>query len=44
MQTLAWLARLVTDALTRRRTRWIEVSVTRAWSHDMHPRLFDLGD
>jgi hypothetical protein len=35
---------LMTRALDRRRTRWIEISVTRAWSHDLPPRLFDLGD
>jgi hypothetical protein len=28
----------------RRNIHWIEISVTRAWSHDMSPRLFDLGD
>jgi hypothetical protein len=28
----------------RRNVRWIEISVTRAWSHDMPARLFDLGD
>jgi hypothetical protein len=35
---------LMTRALDRRRTRWIEISVTRAWSHDLPPRLFNLGD
>ena len=35
---------LVTRMLDRRRTRWIEISVTRAWSHDLPPRLFDLDD
>lgn len=25
-----------------RRNQWVEVSVTRAWSYDMPPRLFDL--
>jgi hypothetical protein len=27
-----------------RRTRWVEVSLTRAWSYDMPPRLFDLDE
>ena len=31
------------DRLLMRRRRWVEISVTRAWSHDMVPRLFDLG-
>ena len=38
------LAGLVTRLLDRRRTRWVEISVTRAWSHDLPPRLFDMGD
>jgi len=38
------LANLVGDVLDRRRHRWVEISVSRAWSHDMTPRLFDLGD
>jgi len=28
---------------TRRRLHWVEISVERAWSRDMAPRLFDLG-
>ena len=27
----------------RRNNRWVEISVTRAWSHDMAPRLFDIN-
>jgi hypothetical protein len=26
----------------RRRNRWVEISLERAWSRDMPPRLFDL--
>jgi hypothetical protein len=28
---------------TRRSLRWVEISVERAWSRDMVPRLFDVG-
>ena len=35
---------MVADLLNYRRQRWIEISVTRAWSRDMTPRLFDLGE
>jgi hypothetical protein len=41
---LGTIVGMVSRALDRRRTRWIEISVTRAWSHDLPPRLFDLGD
>jgi len=34
----------MTRMLDRRRTRWVEISVTRAWSHDLPPALFDLSD
>lgn len=44
MNSWTRLVRFVVDMVSRRRNRWIEVSVTRAWSHDMPPRLFDLGD
>jgi hypothetical protein len=44
MYLLGRIAGLVTRMLDRRRTRWVEISVTRAWSHDLPPRLFDLGD
>jgi hypothetical protein len=27
--------------LERRRLHWVEISVARAWSHDMPARLFD---
>ena len=38
------LAGMVADLLNYRRQRWVEISVTRAWSRDMAPRLFDLSD
>jgi hypothetical protein len=38
------MAGLMTRMLDRRRTRWVEISVTRARSHDLPPRLFDLSD
>jgi hypothetical protein len=41
---LGWIAGLMTRILDRRRTRWVEISVTRAWSHDLLPELFDLSD
>ena len=44
MYVLGRIARLVTRMLGRRQTRWVEISVTRAWSHDLPPRLFDLRD
>jgi hypothetical protein len=42
--TLIRLRTLVSDMLWRRRLHWVEISVERAWSRDMAPRLFDLGD
>ena len=44
MYALARILGLFTRALDRRRTRWVEISVVRAWSHDLPPRLFDLSD
>jgi len=44
MYFLGVIVGLITRRLDRRRTRWIEISVARAWSHDLPPRLFDLGD
>lgn len=35
---------LIADTIHRRRLRWVEISITRAWSRDLPPRLFDLGD
>jgi len=37
------LVALASGMLARRRLHWVEVSVERAWSHDMAPRLFNLG-
>jgi hypothetical protein len=44
MYLLGRIAEVVTRLIDRRRTRWVEISVTRAWSRDLPPRLFDLGD
>jgi len=44
MQIWMSLVRLVSELMSRRRNRWVEVSLTRAWSHDTPPPLFDLGD
>jgi len=41
---LGWIAGFMTRMLDRRRTRWVEISVTRAWCHDLPPQLFDLSD
>jgi hypothetical protein len=34
---------LLRSVSARRRLHWVEISVERAWSRDMSPRLFDLG-
>ena len=44
MYFLGRIAGVVTRMLDRRRTRWIEISVSRARSHDLPPRLFDISD
>ena len=44
MQIWMSLLRLVSELIYRRRNQWVEVSLTRAWSHDTPTRLFDLGD
>ncbi len=44
MYFLGRIVGLMARAIDRRRTHWVEISVSRAWSHDMPPRLFDLGD
>ncbi|HEY6117336.1 MAG TPA: hypothetical protein VI172_15400 [Candidatus Dormibacteraeota bacterium] len=36
------LMALVSGMLARRRLHWVEISVERAWSSDMSPRLFDV--
>jgi hypothetical protein len=38
------IAALVRYLIERRRLNWIEVSVSRAWSHDIPPRLFDVSN
>lgn len=38
------IAALLSFLLARRRLYWVEISVEKAWSQDMLPRLFDLGD
>ena len=42
MAIFSRVAALIGNMIQRRRTHWIEISVTRAWSHDLPPRLFDL--
>jgi hypothetical protein len=37
-------AALMSYIATRRRLHWVEISVERAWSRDMVPRLFELGN
>lgn len=37
------LAIVVTGMIRRRQLQWVEISVVRAWSRDMAPRLFDVG-
>lgn len=37
------VAALVSYAFARRRLHWVEISMERAWSRDVVPRLFDLG-
>jgi hypothetical protein len=43
MAALSSVVSLVWSILARRRINWVEASVTRAWSHDLPPRLFDLS-
>lgn len=42
MSVISRLVSVLEDIVRRRRLRWVEVSIERAWSHDMTPRLFDL--
>ena len=37
MGVLARIATLITHVLERRRLHWNEISVARAWSHDLPP-------
>jgi hypothetical protein len=39
MTVLGRIPGLVTHMLERRRLRWVEISVARAWSHDMPSSL-----
>ncbi len=36
------LVAMIAALIQRRRQHWIEISVERAWSRDLPPRLFDL--
>ena len=38
------IAAVISLIIARRRLHWVEISVEKAWSRDMLPRLFDLGD
>jgi len=38
MTALGRIAALVTNMLGRRRRNWVEISLTRAWSHDLPPK------
>jgi hypothetical protein len=38
------VAALMSYIAARRRLHWVEISVEKAWSRDMLPRLFDLGN
>ena len=42
MVIISRIVALIAGAVQRRRTHWVEISVTRAWSRDLPPRLFDL--
>lgn len=34
---------LLSYVLERRRLHWVEISIERAWSRDIVPRLFEVG-
>ena len=44
MFILSRFVAVIADMIQRRRLHWVEVSLTRAWSHDLPPRLFDLDN
>jgi hypothetical protein len=44
MAFLGRVGALVTRVLERRRLHWVEISLARAWSHDLQARLFDLDN
>ena len=44
MATFQRFRALVSSVLARRRLHWVEISVERAWSRDMLPRLFDVDN
>lgn len=39
---MSWIYTAIVRLIKRREQRWVEVSLERAWSHDVMPRLFDL--
>jgi hypothetical protein len=41
---LGRMVTLVAELISRRRLHWVEISIARAWSKDMSPRLFDLSN
>ena len=42
MGLLSKVMAMIDNILWRRRLHWVEISLARAWSHDLPPRLFDL--
>lgn len=42
MTVLGRIATILARVLERRRLHWVEISLAKAWSRDMPPRLFDL--
>jgi hypothetical protein len=44
MFMLSRFVAVIAGMIQRRRLHWVEISLTRAWSHDLPPRLFDLDN
>jgi hypothetical protein len=42
MNVLDRIVAFFARAVDRRRNRWVEISLDRAWSRDLPPRLFDI--
>jgi len=42
MNVLDRIVAFFVRAVDRRRNRWVEISLDRAWSRDLPPRLFDI--